>query len=134
MWKPNHPPVDPIRTLAVAKAIKDKEVEIASDAVSPGEYSGEVTVKISYSLTKGEDQEKVIAMALDPWGLIECLADALNPAVFAARLQEHLTDPGKHSGENVKARVRAAIEAAKLTTKKRTRGPVTGTVITEIIG
>jgi hypothetical protein len=77
-----------IGILVLAKAIKDKVADKAREAVSPGEYAVDVTLRIQGSLRKGEDFEKAIPNRVK-WDLLAAiLASKVNDETLSAVIRE----------------------------------------------
>jgi len=109
---------------------KDQE-PVLRDAIAPGTYDVDATLRILGRVTVGDDYDQRIVQSMCPLRLLAVALNKLNGVSVESLVEEALsTDPKELPegvlGENeIKARVAAAMEALKGTTVKSCKGKIT---------
>ena len=110
---------------------KVRPSSIERKAVAPGEYNGDVLVRLLYDLKVGEDFEKPVNV---PWQKLACIAfSKLNEATQDAIIRE-----AADGGENIKELVKDVSPSVKakvrsLMPERECNGLVTGDVFVELV-
>jgi hypothetical protein len=114
-----------IQKLALDK-VRIKKVERAG--IAPGEYSGEVLIRLIYDLNVGEDYEQSVNV---PWQKLACVAmSKLNEATQDAIIREALDKGVLSTVKTVEPRVKAKVRS--LMPDRECKGKVTGDTHVEL--
>lgn len=126
-----------IHKMAVAKVVKDKDSKAASTGMDPGEYKVDFLVRILGTMRKGEDFEKTMPNTIKWPLLVALLGSKVNEATLDAVLRDYASavDSGEFDrlAQQTKDRVQNVVDELKGTTKKMVTGPVTSTLVAEIV-
>jgi len=126
-----------IGILVLAKAVKEKVADKAREAVSPGEYAVDLTLRVQGTLRKGEDYEKEIPNRVK-WDLLAAiLASKVNDETLVAVIREfdaaEKSGSFKDLGEKVKEKVQATFDEIRGQTRAMVNGPITTDLSVEVL-
>jgi len=126
-----------IHKMAVAKVVKSKDEKSASTALESGEYTVDFLVRVMGSFRKGEDFEKTMPNTIKWPLLVALLGSKVNQTTLDAVLREYAaaSDSGEFDklAQQTKDKVQHVVDELKGTTKKMVTGPVTSTLVAEIV-
>jgi hypothetical protein len=113
-----------VETKAVAALVSDTVAREAAATIPVGTHPVDVTVRLTGTLTKGEDYDGQIVAKADPWTLLAVALSHLNGVTVESITREALAaDPALVA--DLKKGAQAAIEAVKGLTVTRCNGKVT---------
>lgn len=115
----SNPNLTPVEILALSKLSAGS----SRADVTPGDYSGSVTVTVDYNLRVGEDYTQNIVGKAQPWDLLAIALSKLNGVTVESIVREALS--GVDTTE-VKAQAKAAMATVKGETSTECKGKVTG--------
>lgn len=121
-----------LATIATAKVHKGKAVKAASGELAVGTHEVDVLVRITGSLTRGEDFNQRIVAKADPWALLGTALSKLNGTTVAALVREAL-DADKEATAKVKAEADAAMALVKGPTVTKCNGKITTALVAEVV-
>ncbi len=111
--------LNPVEVLALSKLSAGS----SRADVTPGDYSGSVTVTVDYNLRVGEDYTQQIVGKAQPWDLLAVALSKINGVTVESIVREALT--GVDTTE-IKAQAKAAMASVKGVTETACKGKVTG--------
>jgi hypothetical protein len=126
--------LDTLSTLATSKVVKSAAAKAAAADLPVGTHAVDVLVRITGSLTRGEDYDQRIVAKADAWALAAALLARLGPVDIAGIVRDSLTDP--KLGDAVKAlkgEAAAAMAVLKGATLTRCNGKVTTKLTAEVV-
>lgn len=116
-----------VAELAIAKALKEKQVKVVREQVGAGEYLIEALVRLKGTLKVGDDTTATRPQALCPWTALVVALSKLNPATADAVLDEVVQayrEGRKIETEDVKKQVAAKAALALEETRDVRKGAV----------
>lgn len=119
--------------IAVAKAIGEKVVKLASKGVNPGTYRVDALVKVLGTFTKGKDYETLVPSKI-PWPVLcALLASKLNQTTLDSVMAEFekALESGDSTGLGEQIKDRAQVVVNKI--KGQTRTTATGKITTSLV-
>ncbi len=111
--------LNPVEVLALSKLSAGS----SRADVTPGNYSGSVTVTVDYNLRVGEDYTQNIVGKAQPWDLLAVALSKINGVTVESIVREALE--GVDTTE-IKAQAKAAMASVKAPTATDCKGKVTG--------
>ena len=121
--------------VAIAKGIKSAVVSEASNGLSAGKYAIDQTVRIQGTITKGEDYDSIVHMAIPTWDILAVALSKLNGITIESIVKEALAmGENKEMISDVKAKAQSAIDAIKGTAVETCAGRVTTKVTFSVVG
>jgi hypothetical protein len=122
-----------LATVATAKVHKGAAVKAASAELAVGTHDVDVLVRITGSLTRGEDFDQRIVGKADAWALAAALLARLGPVDVAAVVRDSLSGALKGAVDSLKAEAAAAMLVLKGATLTRCNGKVTTKLSAEVV-
>jgi hypothetical protein len=125
---------DTLATVATAKVHKSAAVKAASADLPVGTHTVDVLVRITGTLTRGEDFDQRIVGKADPWALAAALLSRLGPVDVAGLVRDSLTDSKLADAvKALKGEAAAAMAVLKGATLTRCNGKVTTKLTAEVV-
>lgn len=121
-----------LATLAIAKVHKAKAVKAASGELAVGTHEVDVLVRVTGSLTRGEDFDQRVVGKAQPWSLLAVALSKLNGITIAALVREALDADAKKAAE-IKSAADAAMALVKAPTLTRCNGKITTALVAEVV-
>lgn len=122
-----------LATLATAKVHKGKAIKAASADLAVGTHDVDVLVRITGSLTRGEDFEQRIVGKADAWGLLAAALHGKDSREIAALVRESLSGNLKGEIDRLKAEAAAAMLVLKGATLTPCNGKITTKLTAEVV-
>ena len=123
--------LNPAEIVAISKAIASKDAGDARDALTVGDHDVDVVVRVSGTLSKGEDHTKKVVAKADPWTLLAVALSHLNGVTVDSIVREALTsDPELVKG--LKDKADKALVAIKAPTETKCAGQVRAKVTASV--
>lgn len=116
--------MDAVLTVAIAKALKTKEVSAASNELDAGTYTIDELVRVQGTVTKGDDYDQVIHMKVPLWEIVAVLLSKVNGATMDAVVKEAVSMP-KEKVTEIKSKAQASIDKIKAPANSICAGKVT---------
>lgn len=124
--------MDALNILAAAKAVGRQALTDARAAAQVGKHDIDVVVRITGSLSVGEDYEQRLAAKADPWGLLAVALSKLNGVTVDSIVREHIdADPAE--AKAIKVAAQDALAAVKAPTLSRCNGKVLTDLAIEVV-
>jgi len=95
------------------------------DAVLPGEYPVDVTVRVVGTVKVGEDYDQRIVAKADPWLLLHVALSHLNGVTMDSIVREALTVERSELAKSVKEHADELVQVLKAETVQTCKGKVT---------
>ncbi len=124
--------LSPVSLVALGVAVADKTLTETKRGLVPGKSAVDFTVRISGTVSKGQDTTGVIAQRAEPWKLFRAAMNRLNGVTIDAivRDAEAMTDDDT---EATKGHVSTALRAIKADTIGKISGKVTSDLTVEVV-
>lgn len=108
-----------------ALAVDKVSSKFDRDSVEPGEYSVDVTVRVSGVIKVGEDYEQRIVAKADPWLLLHVAMSHLNGVTMDSIVREALHGDRGELAKEVKEKADQLVQVLKDETYQICKGKVT---------
>jgi Glu-tRNA(Gln) amidotransferase subunit E-like FAD-binding protein len=117
---------------AIGKVLKPKQVSEASSKLSSGMYEIDEIVRLTGTITKGEDYEQTVAMSVPVWKLLAVTLSKLNNETVDSivRKADEISDEQE---KEIKEKAQEALTKIKGKAKKVCAGKVTTDLAIEIV-
>lgn len=125
--------LDTLSTLATSKVVKSAAAKAAAADLPVGTHAVDVLVRITGSLTRGEDYDQRIVGKADPWALAAALLSRLGPVDVAGLVRDSLSGDIADAVKTLKGEAAAAMAVLKGATLTRCNGKVTTKLTAEVV-